>query len=102
MVDLCDLQKQILQNKKDKGFNTTNIPEEFCRAYGELGEAYDAYKKHKPDLGEELADVAIFLLGISEILDINLEEEIINKMQKNKNRVYVEKDGVRYKVNEHE
>lgn len=62
MVDLCDLQKQILQNKKDKGFNTTNI-------------------------AEELADVAIFLLRISEILDINLEKEIINKMQKNKNLI---------------
>lgn len=33
----------------------------------------------KNDLGEELADVAIYLLGMSEILGINLAEEIQKK-----------------------
>ena len=68
------LQKEIYQNKVDKGFNVTDVNKEFCLTYGEIAEAYDAWRKKKDDLGEELADVAIYLLGLSEILGINLEE----------------------------
>ena len=88
MVDMRALQQAVYQNKVDHGFNTTNVEFEFCLAYGELGEAYQAYLKHKQDLGEELADVAIYLLGISEILGIDLEQEILKKMEKNKKRIY--------------
>lgn len=88
MVELKQLQKAVYQNKVDHGFNTTNVEFEFCLAYGELGEAYQAYLKHKADLGEELADVAIYLLGISEILGIDLEQEILQKMEKNRKRTY--------------
>lgn len=88
MVDMKALQQAVYQNKVDHGFNTTNVEFEFCLAYGELGEAYQAYLKHKQDLGEELADVAIYLLGISEILGIDLEQEILKKMEKNKKRIY--------------
>ena len=41
MVDLNELQKTIYQNKVKKGFNITNIPQEFCYIYGEVGEAYE-------------------------------------------------------------
>lgn len=75
-MDLKKLQKEIYQNKVDKGFNTTDVNKEFCLLYGEVGEAYDAYRKGKDDLGEELADIAIYLLGLSEILGKDLEEEI--------------------------
>lgn len=68
--------------------------------YGELSEACEAYLKKKDDLGEELADVALYLLGLSEILGINLEEEIMNKMEKNEKREYIKKDGVFTKVKE--
>ena len=88
MVDMKALQQAVYQNKVDHGFNTTNVEFEFCLVYGELGEAYQAYLKHKQDLGEELADVAIYLLGISEILGIDLEQEILKKMEKNKKRIY--------------
>lgn len=39
-------------------------------------------------MGEELADVAIFLLGIAEMLDKDLGVEITKKMKVNKNRIY--------------
>ena len=80
MIDLEKLQKEIYQNKVNKGFNTTDINKEFCLTYGELAEAYEAWRKKKNDLGEELADVAIYLLGMSEILGINLAEEIQKKV----------------------
>ena len=93
MVELKKLQKDVYQNKVNHGFNTTDLNIEFCLAYGELGEAYMAWLKKKDDLGEELADVAIYLLGISEILEIDLEKEILNKMEKNSKRVYKEVNG---------
>ena len=98
MVDLKDLQKQVYENKVNKGFNTTDIPKEFCNLYGEVGEAYEAYRKKKDDLGEELADVAIYLLGISEILSINLEDEIFKKININSKRKYEKINGINFKI----
>ncbi|MBQ2639180.1 MAG: hypothetical protein IJF92_00235 [Bacilli bacterium] len=88
MNELKRLQEAVLDNKKKHGFNTTNVEQEFCYLYGEIAEAYDAYYKQKSSLPEELADAAIFLLGISEILGIDLYEEIIKKMKVNSERVY--------------
>lgn len=93
-MDLKNVQKEIFQNKVNKGFNTTDLNLEFCALFVEVGEAFDAYRKGKEDVGEELADVAIFLLGISEMLGKDLEAEITRKMEKNKNREYkVTDDG---------
>lgn len=92
-MDLKKVQEEIIENKKNKGFNTTDLNKEFCLLYGEVAEAYDAYRKGKDDLGEELADVAIYLLGLSELLGKNLEEEIMNKMEINKNRKYEKING---------
>ena len=86
MLDLKKLQKEIYQNKLNKGFNVTDVNKEFCLTYGEVAEAYEAWRKKKDDLGEELADVAIYLLGISEIVGIDLEEEIQRKVYKNAKR----------------
>lgn len=97
-MNLKETQKEIYKNKIEKGFNVTDINKEFCFLYGEVGEAYDAYRKNKDDLGEELADIAIYLLGLSEILGIDLESEIENKILKNKNRVYKKINGVNIKV----
>lgn len=94
MVDLKQLQKEVYQNKVNHNFNLTDINLEFCSAFDELAEAHTAWIRKKDDLGEELADVAIYLLGISEILGINLEKEIINKIEKNKKRVYKKVNGV--------
>ena len=101
MIDLKKVQKEVYQNKLDKGFNVTDINKEFCRTYGELAEAYEAWRKKKDDLGEELADVTIFILGMSEILGINLEEEIIKKVYKNSQREYKLINGVHVRVKEY-
>jgi len=98
MVDLKKLQKEIYQNKIDKEFNVTDVAMEFLLTHEELSEAYRAYHKKLPDVGEELADVAIYLLGLSEILNIDLENEIIKKIEKNKNRVYRQLNGVSVRI----
>lgn len=100
MLDLRKVQKEIYQNKVDKGFNVTDINKEFCLTYGEVSEAYEAWRKKKDGLGEELADVAIYLLGLSEILGIDLEDEIQKKVYKNSKREYTVIDGVNIRTKE--
>lgn len=96
MIDLQQLQKDVYQNKLDKGFNTTDIAQEFCRAHEELSEAFKKYNQDEEGVGEELADVAIFLLGISEIMGFDLQDELLKKIEKNKKRKYashINKEG---------
>ena len=70
--------------------------------YGEVGEAYEAFRKKKEDLDLELADVALYLFGIAEILGIDMEDAIQRKLIINKERTYKKIDGVNWKVNEKE
>lgn len=93
-MTIKEMQKSVFQNKLEKGFNITDINKEFCLLYGEVGEAYDAWRKKHADLGAELADIGIYLMGLSEILGVDLEKEIENKMAINKNRNYENVDGV--------
>ena len=93
-MDLNEMQKRIYQNKLDKGFNTTDINLEFCLLNGEVAEAFEAFIKKKDNLGSELADVAIYLMGLSELLGISLEDEINKKVKINEEREYVYVKGV--------
>lgn len=89
MIDLKELQKEVMRNKLEKGFNTTDMALEFCRAHEELSEAFSKYNKNQDGVAEELADVAIFLLGLSEALGYDLEKELVRKIEINKNRKYI-------------
>lgn len=99
-MEMKKIQKEIWLNKINKGFNTTDVNKEFCLLYGEVGEVYEAYRKKKDDLGEELADIAIYLMGLSEMLGFDLENEIEKKIIKNKNRVYKNIDGVNVRISD--
>ena len=101
MIDLKKIQEEVYQNKVDKGWNITDINKEFCLTYGEVAEAYEAWRKKQDDVGEELADVVIYLLGLAEILDIDLEKEIKDKVEKNKHREYKNINGVNTRVKEY-
>lgn len=89
MANLKELQKEVMRNKIEKGFNTTDVALEFCRAHEELSEAFSKFNKNEDGVAEEFADVAIFLLGICEILGYDLEKELVEKINKNKNRKYI-------------
>jgi NTP pyrophosphatase (non-canonical NTP hydrolase) len=91
MVDLTELQKEVMRNKEEKGFNTNDMALEFCRAHEELSEAFSKYNKGEDGVAEEFADVAIFLLGMCETLGYDLEKELLRKIEINKNRKYLRK-----------
>ncbi|MBC6341777.1 hypothetical protein ERK18_01875 [Lactobacillus kimbladii] len=94
IIDTKKLQKAVMENKKKHGFNTTDIEFELLRLHGEANELFEAWRKNnKKNINEELADVGIFLLGIAEMLDSDLGEDIVNKMKINEKRVY--KNGVK-------
>ena len=94
IIDTKKLQKAVMENKKKHGFNTTDIEFELLRLHGEANELFEAWRKNnKQNINEELADVGIFLLGIAEMLDSDLGEDIVNKMKINEKRIY--KNGVK-------
>ena len=87
-VDLKKLQKEVMRNKLEKGFNTTDIALEFCRAHEELSEAFSKYNKGQAGVAEEFADVMIFILGMCDKFGFDFEKELMTKIKKNKNRQY--------------
>ncbi|MBR4003309.1 MAG: hypothetical protein IKI95_04555 [Clostridia bacterium] len=102
MVDLDKLQKEVYQNKIDKGFdirdNKENIYKHFNFIQGEVAEAFEAYHKGMDSLGEELADVCLYILGLCEIKGISLEKEILKKLEIIKKRKYIKVNGAMVKT----
>ena len=84
------VSKAVIENKKKHNFNTTDVKFELLLLYGEVNELFQAWlKEDQENINEELADVAIFLLGISEMLGSDLGEDIVKKMAINAKRKYV-------------
>ncbi|RNI17205.1 hypothetical protein [Flexivirga caeni] len=92
-MEIASAQNAVFANKVAKGFNTTDVPLEFCLLQGEIAEAFEAWHRGTGTVGEELADVAIYLLGLSEVLNVDLQTEIEGKMAKNSGREYVRSKG---------
>lgn len=99
-MQVREMQAEAYRNKLEKGFNVTDVSKEFCLLYGEVAEAYEAWRKKKDSAGEELADIMIYLLGISEIIGIDLQSEVENKILINKSRRYEHVDGVLRRLEE--
>lgn len=113
-----DAQEGVWWNKAAKGFNTTSVEREFCLLYAELGEAYDAWRKHQPrppsrfrrllaalhirklpradapqPVRDEVADAMIFLLGLAEMLGFKASDAVAEKMAVNQARRYQRLSG---------
>lgn len=88
-MNIRNVQRLAWANKLDKGFNTTDVPLEFCFLQREAGEAFDAWRKGLPDLDEELADVVLFAVALAEMTGIDLQDAVERKLAKNARRTYV-------------
>ena len=51
-------------------------------------------------MNEELADIAIYLMGLSEMLGFDLADEIEKKVSKTEKRVYKNIDGVNVRISD--
>jgi hypothetical protein len=95
-MDFVAAQQAAWANKLAKGFNVTDVPLEFCLLQGEVAEAFHAWQYKAPELGEELADVAIYLLSLAEMTGVDLDAEVERKLAKNVDRVYVRDEQTGY------
>jgi len=90
-VPLNEMQQIIHKNAIDHGWYERErpIPEMLCLVHSEVSEALEAYRVSDMGLfAEELADVAIRLFDMSQYLNINLNDQIIKKHNKNVDRPY--------------
>jgi len=93
MIHIHEVQRRAWANKVAKGLSgsaerSPDVPYEFALAYGELAEAFDAYRKNPEALEGELADVMIYLCGIASMCHIDLSEAVEHKLDVNEARNY--------------
>ncbi len=98
-MDIGSVQRQAWANKLAKGFNTTDVALEFGLLTAEVGEAFTAWRKRQSDLGEELADVLIYVTCLAEMTGVDLAAEVDRKLAVNAARQYRRDDrGVLQRV----
>jgi NTP pyrophosphatase (non-canonical NTP hydrolase) len=87
-MEIRAVQQRAWDNKLAKGFNVNDVALEFGLLTAEVSEAFTAWRMRLPDLGEELADILIYLAGLAEMTGIDLSAEVANKLAKNAERHY--------------
>ena len=100
MIDLEKLQKEIYQNKVNKGFNTTDINKEFCLTYGELAEAYEAWRKKKMIQEKNLLMQQYIYQACQKYQVLIQQKKYKKKVYKNEKREYKVINGVNTRVKE--
>lgn len=82
-MDLDSLQRTAWDNKVRKGYNTTDVPLEFCMLQEKAAAAFTAWRRGKEILGEELADVVLYVTHIAEMAGLDIQHEVMSKVDKN-------------------
>jgi NTP pyrophosphatase (non-canonical NTP hydrolase) len=95
---LADYQDYIRAMVAERGFKDETVQQRFMLLLEEAGEFAKAARKHggmgfaddtqRKDVEEEAADVFIILLGLCNMLNIDLEQAFRTKEAKNKKRVW--------------
>jgi NTP pyrophosphatase (non-canonical NTP hydrolase) len=95
-VSIEQFTKMILKLAEEKGFGTKpediNTMEKIALIHSEVSEVMEAYRHKnmngKDGMAEELADIVIRVFHLAGIYKIDLEKEIFNKMESNKDRIW--------------
>lgn len=95
-MDLSELQKEIYQNKVNRGFNITDLGKEIILMTEELGELARAYKKSnkkavqeinkKDEIIDAIGDLMVYCLGLCEMLGVDSKKILEKIVENNKNR----------------
>lgn len=96
MKDLTikELTRLIMEQAKEKGFGTKpdeiNLPEKIALIHSEISEAFEAYRHKdidgKDGFKQELGDAVSRVLHLCGIMEIDIQEEILKKIEANKDR----------------
>ncbi len=93
-LTLKQLTSLVLKQAEEKGFGTTpdeiNVPEKIALIHSEISEAFEAYRHKNIDgkdgFKEELGDAVQRILHVAGVLGVDLEAEILKKLEHNKDR----------------
>ena len=93
-MTIQQLTALIMEQAKQKGFGTKpeeiNVVEKIALIHSEVSEAFEAYRHKNIDgkdgFKEELGDTVQRILHLCGVLNIDIEESIIKKIEANKER----------------
>jgi len=95
---LANFQKYVSELEKERGFSSQTIIDKCLLLGEETGELFKAVRKAEglvvdtnsnfTEIGDELADIFIYLCAIANRKNIDLEEAFRVKEEKNKKRVW--------------
>ena len=93
-MTLGELSSLVMEQAKEKGFGTKpeeiNVGEKIALIHTEVSEAYQAYRHKnihgKDGFAEEMGDVIQRILHLCGILNIDVEEAVLEKLDYNKVR----------------
>jgi NTP pyrophosphatase (non-canonical NTP hydrolase) len=93
-LTLDELKKLIMAQAEEKGFGVSvediNVPEKLALIHSEISEAFEAHRHKKLEgehgFGEELGDAVQRILHLAGVMDVDIEAEILKKINKNKSR----------------
>lgn len=98
--------KEIIEFNKEKDWNQFHSPENLAKSIAiEAGELLECFQwdnnYNKEAVCEELADVVNYCIVMADKLNVDLEEIVLNKLEKNRQKYPVEKSkGSSKKYNE--
>lgn len=87
---------KVLQFSKERDWDQFHTPDNLAKSIaieaGELLECFQWNNEYNMDeVCEELADVVIYCILMANLLQVNLEDIILNKLEKNRQKYPVEK-----------
>ena len=98
MIDLCELQRVVYENKVNRGFNVTDVGKEIVLMVEELGELAHAYKNSdkrpapeinlKDEMVDAVGDLMVYCLGLCEMLGVSSEVVLQTIVEHNKIRTH--------------
>ena len=96
MINMDELKSEIIRFQKERDWKKFHTPENLAKSISieaaELLEHFQWGKNYKIDeVSEELADVLIYCMYMADALDLDIQEIILNKMEKNAIKYPVDK-----------